>query len=313
MAKLPWVDEEAIVRSHQRIYHYTEKKTLAPILKSGGLLATHFENTNDSQEFTALRAPVVELFTQSALPIFKERIEKGEIKFNQPVSDLQELVRGDAERLFDILVQRAPTPSHICCFSTHDQPYQVENGLLTMWRLYGGTEGIALGFDTAKFVTVSEQIIDQFSIATMFLIQVLYGRDHPEVMEKLEESQTLRFLMSTILIDQIDGVETNPETLAEDLLRCFVLFASTKHQDFEDEREIRLVTCVSINSEEQGRLPPENKNGRLLVRCLDALDEVLVGPSDRQEEMLEGVRRELDFAGLERVDVRMSGTPFRRI
>jgi len=56
VARLPWVDEDAIADRHPIVYHYTRVKYLDPILTSRGIYATHFAHTNDAEEFYGLRA-----------------------------------------------------------------------------------------------------------------------------------------------------------------------------------------------------------------------------------------------------------------
>ena len=315
MARLPWVDEEALAKAHPRLFHYTREAVLPLILSSGGLLATHYSKTNDRREFTSLRQPLAEAMFQQVLPLVREKMRTRALNFGGDEAKMLEIARGDAERSFDILVSAAPTPPHITCFSSHDLEHQVENGLLTMWRLYGGEGGgIALGFNTAALVKETEKLQEEWTIAAIYLDRVGYGTDDPQTAERMKAVPELALIYERAFKMLFNDLPALTDSQADDLLRFFVLAASNKHPDFIDEREIRLVTAVSIEPAHNGRKPLVSPaEGRLLIPCLAALEEVMVGPSDQQDALAEAARQALDAAGFQSIPVRRSATPYRRL
>jgi hypothetical protein len=109
----------------------------------------------------------------------------------------------------------------------------------------------------------------------------------------------------------LDGKE--PGDAGEELMKFVVLSTSTKHPDCQDEREVRMVVMRSTNPRQRGKQPLDGPRNRILVPCLEALDEVLVGPSNRQAALFKTVKTKLKAAGYAHVAVRKSETPFRHL
>lgn len=313
--QLPWIDEDALAAKHPRIYHYTHASRLGPILTSGGLLATHYDQTNDRDEVRALRDTLVTTMAEVARVRARERLSRGDIRIDaMSEEEFDSIIDADARTFFDIMVRVMPSAPHITCFSAHDQPHHRRNGLLTMWRLYGGEgQGVALGFDTAKLVAATYRIRGALAIDTIYLDRVGYGEDDPEIRRRLHESPDISELFSTFLIALFEGRTEIPDEEGSNLFKFLTLCASVKRADFEDEREIRIITSQALTETVNGRSAPTLIGSRVLLPILDALDEVLIGPSETQEELFQDVRNGLDAAGLKHVGVRRSDTSFRRV
>lgn len=310
--QLPWIDEDALAVEHPRIYHYTIASRLEPILASGGLLATHYDQTNDRDEMRALRDTLVIRMAEVALERTRARLSRGDIHVDLPEEQFEAIIGGDAHTFFDIMVRVMPSAPHITCFSAHDRPHHQENGLLTMWRLYGGEgQGVALGFDTAKLVAATYRIRDSLAIDTIYLDRVGYGEDDPEIRRRLDDSPEIPALFSTFLIALMEGRTEIPETELGDLFKFLTLCASVKRADFEDEREIRLITAQALPHTVNGRDSPSLTGSRILLPFLEALDEVLIGPSNVQEALYQRTQHALAHADMKHVGVRKSHTSFR--
>lgn len=305
------------MNAHPRLFHYTRETALPLILASGGLFATHYSRTNDRQEFTAMRQPLAEAMFQQVMPLVRERVRRGQLNFGGDEQRMIEIAREDAERSFGILASSAPTPPHITCFSAHDLEHQIANGLLTMWRLYGGEGGgIALGFDTSALVKETERLQEALAISAIYLDRVGYGPDDPQTIERMRAAPDLARIHERAFNMLFGDRPDLTDGQADDLMKFFVLAASTKHPDFVDEREIRLVVAPALDTESgrNGRAMLNSPvEGRVLIPCLAALREVMIGPSDQQDALAHSARESLDDAGLQDVAILRSGTPFRRL
>jgi|CXWL01.1.fsa_nt_gi hypothetical protein len=195
--RLPWIDEAAIARAYPMIFHYTQERNIEPILRSGGLFATDYRQTNDPDELHALRNPLATLMAQNALPLL--RYAKALGRFSPPESmDLDQVAREEATRFHDILVRALPSSPHLTCFSGHSYEHHRQNGLLTMWRLYGHGEGIALGFDTAKLIEMTGGLMQSCAADGIHMDQVLYGSDDAALMKRvLQAPAVLQSLLKT--------------------------------------------------------------------------------------------------------------------
>lgn len=192
---------------------------------------------------------------------------------------------------------------------------------LTMWRLYGRGKigegerdgvGVALGFNTEKLRLATEGIQEKHGTYCIYLDRVRYGDDDPEVQRRVDDSPSIATLYAKSVIAMIQGAQEPPTDLTtEDADKFTILFPCAKHQDFEDERETRLVVCPALEVSLAGRAPLVGPDGRVVVKYLDALEEVLVGPSNKQDELFASVSATLKAKGFERVLVKKSETPFR--
>jgi hypothetical protein len=169
MAKLPFIDETLLAQTYPVIFHYTCEKNLDSILRTGGLYATNFQHTNDPEELRATRNALVAAMVQAVVPLMRFARDVGTLK-GLTDDRLLEVAQHDAAKFFDVGIRSIPTPPHIACFAAHIREHHKENGLLTLWRLYGQQDGIALGFDTTKLVKITEAIMQSEAIDTIYLV-----------------------------------------------------------------------------------------------------------------------------------------------
>lgn len=314
VTKLPWVNEAATARAHPLIFHYTRDATLELILQSGGLAATRLDSAllNDPNELKGARDTLVGLMKMVAMPLLRYAKEIG--TFTPPDDwDLDDVTLDEARKFHDIMISALPFVPYISCFCAHDADHQRKNGLLTMWRLYGHSEGIALGFDTAALVEETNKIIENAAVDLLYVEPILYGvEDSAELTKRLFEADDViqKFADNLVLMLQkkTEGLQFAPMSLSKFL----VLICGTKLPDFSDEREIRLIVGEAFERVRRGRLPPDRVGSdRIVVKYLDALRYVMVGPCDGQEAVAARVRQTLDRFGFQRVEVLRSGTQLR--
>jgi hypothetical protein len=282
-------------------------------LESGGLLATHYAHTNDALESYGLRALFADLVYEDAFKLVRARRASGAFAPSPSNAEVKRIIRADAETFHDAMVRAAPVPFFITCFARHDRTYHDENGLLTLWRCYGGAgEGLALGFNTRGVVAATEHLVGTYALASLYLDRVLYGADDEQLRSRLVESDGLRKSFLAYLDSVILRREPEVEDRRLEFLQFTVLAACAKHPDFTDERELRLVARPAMPGHENGRLSSLQEDGhRMLLPYLDALEQVIVGPGPQQEQQLRLAQATLADAGFAHVRVRKSQTPYR--
>ncbi len=318
MADLPWIDEKKLAKEHPMLFHYTTKAALPDILKSRGLFATHYGATNDSAEVRTVSRPLGLRMVEAGFPRVVALAKERKLKLAKPEPELKKEMLWDAGIYFNAMLKTMPTPPHITCFSAHDRPHQKENGLLTMWRLYGASkdggmpdEGVALGFNTEKLRVETEKILERYGAAYIYLDRVRYGEDDPEIQRRVTDSPSLAALYAQHVIDKLTGTQPDPHLTIEDMNKFTVLVPSAKHLDFEDEREIRLVVSKELDQSLNGRIALSGPKDRLVIRYMDALEAIMVGPSKRQDALFNSVSDTLRAHGFEHISVLRSRTPFR--
>lgn len=326
--ELPWLNEKALAEEQPRLFHYTSADNLPAILKSRGLFATHFNATNDTQEARYVSRPLAEAMVEAAFPKLLALVKEKGAKLAMSEDETRAQMLVEATKFFRDMLKTLPTPPHVTCFSAHTLPHHDTSGLLTMWRLYGvsrskgkrrrkwrnDAQGIALGFNTEKLRVITEEIIEQYAVAYIFLDRVSYALDDPEVKRRVSESPEIADLFAGYFMARILGDDDwNPNIAPATMNKFVVLVPSAKHPDFVDERETRLVVCPEVDDERLQRGLPrlEGPKDRLVVRYFDALEEIIIGPSRRQDKLLKNVRFLLRSKGFGHIDVRKSQTPFR--
>lgn len=308
---LPWIDEAAIAHHYPTVFHYTQEKHVESILRSGGLFATDYRQTNDPAELHALRNPLAMLMAQCAVPLLKYATALGH--FNPPAEmNLDQIAPKEAAKFYDIMVKALPSPPHLTCFSGHLEEHHQRNGLLTMWRLYGQGDGVALGFDTAKLIECTERLQRSYAIDGIYVDHVLYGWDNPAILKRMLQAPALLQKFAENLIHMLQAHSVGPEFSNDSFLQFVTLICCAKHADFRDESEIRLVVMPANEGHERGRSRPEQPcPGKIVVGYLDALKQIMIGPSVNQDETVERMHAALEAHALSHVDVVKSEIQFR--
>jgi len=310
--QLPWVDEDAIAASNPTLFHYTKVDRFEKILETGLVFGTHYRHTNDATELRAAANPFVEMVRAEGLALAKQRRAEG--VFNREMDDfaLAYHVAGDAKSFHNAMLQAMPTPVFLTCFARHSRPNHHANGLLTLWRFYGGEgEGVAMGFNTRTLIARTGEIRDALALNSLHLDTVGYGDEDGIVRARLSQapglaSMFLEYLDSTLVSRPVELGQRRDE-----LYQFIVLASGSKHADFVDEREVRLIAIPSMKPDPQKRPRPETKGGKHIeLPFTDALEKVLIGPSPIQDEIESRVRGALDKAGRGDISVLRSRTPF---
>lgn len=313
-SRLPWIDENEIARIHPLIFHYTQARSLDAILRSSGLYATDYRYTNDGGELKGTRDIMVKHMAQAAIPLIQHARNTGLTHDLDSDDDVEALAFHDAAKFFDVMIRAIPTPPYLTCFSAHTKEHHAKNGVLTLWRTYGAENGIALGFNTKGLVAKTYEIQKSKAVDLIYIDRVSYGSDDPLFHRRFTEAPDVMGMYAEWFGALLKNGGSDFKAAAEALTKFLVLVCSSKHPDFADEREIRLVVSESIVGGEQGRASVSMRGRhQLLLQYLDVLDTVMIGPSKEQDRIAADVRVALENAGLSNVAVTKSDTLFRAL
>src|SRR5258708_21783069 len=78
-------------------------------------------------------------------------------KFKIPLDELFKGLRPEIEKLFDDWTKHILLDTYFTCISEH-LPAEDITGRLSMWRAYGGTNGVALVMKNGTFTTPSQPL-----------------------------------------------------------------------------------------------------------------------------------------------------------
>lgn len=209
--------------------------------------------------------------------------------------------------------------TYVFCLS--EQARDDNDGLLSMWRGYGGNgSGIALVIDTAK--------VDAIAGSAFILARVQYGTGDERIKWLKDKAAEFAQLL-TAETTHIDHLPTAATVLFE-RIKLFALF--TKHKGFQEEREWRIVympdrdvtgalkPAFTYSIGERGIEPRlKLKLGHIKdmtppdLTIEKVTDRIILGPTTSSPLALKAFHRLLDetgHPGLKNV-VRVSGIPFR--
>jgi Protein of unknown function (DUF2971) len=203
--------------------HYTSLETIEKILKSHEIWFSNPLFMNDSEE---RRFGIYEGIS------LLERTNhlRCALKTDRRI----ETFKAAFTRFFDHHDQSSSLDVYVFCLSEH--PKGNEDGLLSMWRGYGGHgRGAALIFDTSKVTFVPG--------APMYLCKVEYG-------SKTERISKLESLIEewAQLVEQTDISDDQIPIAAHNALMLFKFYALTsKHSGFAEEHEWRILYMADID------------------------------------------------------------------
>ncbi len=308
---LPWIDEDTLAKTYPKIYHYTDFQTLSAILDTGGIFATLFSETNDREEYRsakhilcpAIETEAKEYFTKNYPELREAIIDHGD--------DPDSVIRKDSEIFYDSGMKTTPFIPYLSCFSYHTEDHHRENGILTMWRSYcNSSGGIAIEFDTRKLVDKGNLLHKTKKFNVLYFDEVIYAHEGDRLKARLDDCGDLIKMYANFLGAQLSGRE--PELNAHELIKLAVLSACTKHPDFSDEREIRLVTVIGERAEDQ-REPVPLIGTKALIEFADCITGIMIGPSRDAGSIEAAVRYNLEKFDRSDITIWHSKTPYRNI
>lgn len=245
--------EREVYEEHPEIHHYTNWAGLEGIISSGTLWATRFDKLNDSTEVNHLRHQLIESVGASLVGVVQEIIDSKPRYVRRHMlrkEGVPDIAKHEARALIDSIYEvsflgrpgsQAFAVPYIASFCSHcgDDGYLRENGLLSQWRGYGGTERYAVVFDTEALSAAMKEETKRFSYMFGNLGDAIYNDDELNFAERFSELIGLFVHM----YETYHG--PGPDSIAmEELYESFMITATRfKHRAFREEREVRIAAA----------------------------------------------------------------------
>jgi Protein of unknown function (DUF2971) len=318
--------EEAV----SSVFHYTDVNGLLGILSSETIFATDYRYLNDITEAGLVRELLLPLFEAEIAEITPKLVEKGWLSKDFYTEHGVSGHRLQAEKLYLSLIRGVDrvSPFFVSSFCRHDEgSHSYHHGLLSQWRGYAQTGGVAIEFDEQRLDSLMKEENARYTYAGFKSDDVRYDQ-----LETTFNSNAFKGVAGEMIWQIFDEAKINvcEVTGRKNLDQAVIDFAITapflKHSGFKEEREYRVVAvCIR-----RGRIPNGEtretkeikfrpRNG-LIVPYIELFDKsqqdfpvisVIVGPHPYQEKQAEAVRMFLESQYLNNVNVRLSALPYR--
>lgn len=302
MGKLARVaDEQA------RFVHYTTADAAMKILQSREVWLRAAATMNDFMEVRHGRECLLAAYNGEVGGQFKRELET--------------LFPGcsvELERQFNESLPLLQSDTYMICLSEHRAEEDVL-GRLSMWRAYGGDNGVAIVLNSTAFLSDAD-VLHAYSSPVAYLSA-----------EQFEEK----------FVEMVNGVRANGQFLVRqgaDLVTAHVLnmfrFAvlCTKHPGFQEEQEWRVVHSPLIEPSEHLKTDLQSVKGipQIIVKLplrdfpdegfvgaspATLIDRIIIGPTEYPGPLFDAFSRLLEQAGVSDVPskVVISNIPLRRL
>ncbi len=245
---------------------------------------------------------------------------RGEVgnRFRSVLDRLFDGLRSEIEQLFDGWTGHLRWDSYLTCVSEH----KVEEdmlGRLSMWRAYGGTNGVALVMNNAAFqATEPSDVLKIYASPVAYFDKKKFEEKFAEVVNNLEK--------------EVDFLKEQGREEIKGRLFRMLAFAvlCTKHPGFKEEAEWRVIHCPWWENSPhllketeliQGVPQPVYKialedipeKGLFGITISALIDRIIIGPTRDPLAMAEGFRDLLAHAGVEQPNkIHISYIPLRQ-
>jgi hypothetical protein len=280
-------EKSASGQADELLYHYTSVESFLSIVNGGELWASHIRYQNDTSEQRLIWDHV------------RARIK----------TRLAAASEGDRDRLLQFQsLANSPLDLdlYVLCFSKDG------GDSLSQWRSYGGSTGVAIGFDPNKLknrcsaFTTAMSSNRLFPMGWAFLNQVHY-------IEPAEDERSTQII--DVLIDNPNPTEHESRFSREEVFnrRIALSSSSLKHKAFQEEKEWRIAifdvpeNAVHFRTRRTIMIPYVPFDLGKGQSEWPIIQRVIVGPSPHQVETIAAIKKRID----DRVEVVGSTIPFR--
>lgn len=269
--------------------HYTSAAVAVSIIKNKQIWMRNAMTMNDFSEvqygldllFAAYRGKVGELFKESLESVFPGVCSK-------------------FEKTFDSLHSSLKRDTYLTCFSRHRVK---ENGLgrLSMWRAYGGQNGVALVVNSDVF-SLRTNSLGAYSSPVLYANQLVFDKWFGQVAENIQRENAFFRRRG----------EVDFQNRIFNLCRFAVL--CTKHPGFAEEEEWRVIYSLKERSDKLYRdveivrgvpqivyklpLKDHPAEGLVGLEIPKLFNRIIIGPTDNAFATYEALVELLDKAGV---------------
>ncbi len=298
--------QSAVLSNNTRFVHYTRAEVAKNILKEREVWMRKSIGMNDFME------------VQYGMACLKAAYQSGAAdKFKITLDELFKGLRPEIEKLFDDWTKHILLDTYFTCISEH-LPAEDITGRLSMWRAYGGTNGVALVMKNGPFTTPSHAL-KAYASPVAYLSMEKFAIEFARIGNGMAAS--------------VDFLKQQGREEIKNRVFNMLRFAAvcTKHPGFAEEREWRVVYSPILAKSEhlihdiqviQGApqpiykiplkdIPEEGLNG---IEIPALLDRIIIGPSKYPLAIWEAFRDLLAERGVENphTKVFVSDIPLRQ-
>jgi len=341
--------ESTVPDRHKELFHYTSISALKGILKTNSLWATKTTHLNDQSEleliWPLMKKQIIEQYEAEILDFLRHHPElKGQI---DRMGGVSRVANADGSRIVgemrSKLVGDDDTPSivpkYVVSFATHSSDsasdeYHRTNGMLSQWRAYGGSEPVAIVFDTAGIDRLLRAEDERYLYWPLLIGDALYRvkdlslKDHfPGLLHSLHACARNFIECARNCIEPKDS-EPLQKFMSQAFQEASDVCALVKHFGFHEEQECRIVVGALTNwlRDMLAANGTENPNPVKEVRHRSGcsglipyvalfedlsqdlpIKRIIVGPSVNQGAHFKAV---LELANGRSIQVRKSETPY---
>ncbi len=326
-------DERIVSDEFPELFHYTNVSAFENIYNTRKLWATHYQDLNDTTEFTRFRLKV----RQFILPIIRDIFDRQKRRDADFATDINRqggidvVVDKEAEDILSrvhnhTFGKEMYKQTFICSFCAHTQPDEAKDGLLSQWRGYGERGGVAIVLDTSKVEKMLVQEHTRFQINNIStLATVIYDNDSNDLIMKQRFENVFRHFPKILaeVFPENGSCDTNTLQSCFEAMHNHFLFGSirVKHNGFHEENEIRLVVptttkdSYSYNPKDPKPLKEirYRQKGGCEVRYIELfgymplpIKRIIVGPSRIQNFNCQKIRDVVKTS----IEIVKSGIPF---
>lgn len=228
---------------YRRLFHYTSEAGLNGILESQALWATNIRHLNDFRELTLFGEIGPKLIFPAVRNVYA-KLSAASVKARNFISThpggLEEIAEHDAGGFIEAMYGATGTNFFVTSFCGEDgDEYINENGLLSQWRGYGGSQGFMIVFDTEGLESIIQKENEKFAYEIMHLSDVVYSDDEENLQAELSGAiGAIRDYTQTHLEQTISGAPESDEGAPMDaFVQCITRY---KHRGFKEEHEVRI-------------------------------------------------------------------------
>lgn len=311
----------------ESLFHYTTKEGLEGILKTQSLWATDFRYLNDTNELKAIQ-PILKYYISQIVRQTVQYIIKKEPAFLKRAQDrfgtLEDSIIADVKVIIESMYEpfnQDKTGVFILslCKNNNHVKNAYNDGLLSMWRAYGGAQAYAIEFEKKKLDELIQQDCNEFEYTIPLSCDVEYEMENIPQSEKETLKEFCEKIVRGIILNHIENLTV------EEVRNFLFISASLKHYAFSEENEFRYVFYIQ-NYDELILLDKEQKlkrkkiihndNKKPRIHLFEGLNKklpikrIIVGPHENKANIEEELKGWLKQNALD-IPVTVSEIPFR--
>lgn len=296
----------AVREKRSRFVHYTTAEVAVSILKNRKVWMRNTQTMNDYMEFehgfrclrAAYQSNVGEQLRSALEAIFPGFVSEVEQRFN----GWEPHIRHN---------------TYITCISEH-RDNEDKNGRLSMWRAYGGGNGVAMVLNNTAF-TSDSQALNAYSSPVAYLDDKRFSTEFEKVANQVKKDASF--------------IKTLGKERVLNLVFHMFRFAAvcTKHPGFHEEKEWRVIYSPDLEPSDRigeeiqavrgvpqkihtiplANIPEEGLWG---VSIPDLLERIIIGPTQHPRAMFQAFHKLMAEAGIENPGERIfiSDIPLRQ-